>query len=100
MAFASKICLSSKPPRNVIYINRRNYVFWTIQIGNWGGIRWSEIFAGRHFVDDMPVVTVVKQKKKEEQDKAKGLAMRKVAMETYTSKCACKNELFYRRFVS
>ena len=33
----------------------------------------------------MPVVTVVKQKKKEEQDKAKGLAMRKAAMETYTS---------------
>ena len=48
------------------------------------------------FVDDMPVVNVVKQK--EEQDKAKGLAMRKAAMETYTSKCACKNELFYRRF--
>lgn len=36
------------------------------------------------FVHDMPVVTVVKQKKKEEQDKAKGLAMRKAAMETYT----------------
>ena len=52
------------------------------------------------FVDDMPVVTVVKQKKKEEQDKAKGLAMRKAAMETYTSKCACKNELFDRRFSS
>ena len=51
------------------------------------------------FVDDMPVVNVVKQKKKEEQDKAKGLAMRKAAMETY-SKCACKNELFYRRFSS
>jgi len=47
------------------------------------------------FVDDMPVVNVVKQKKKEEQDKAKGLAMRKAAMETYTSKCASKNELFY-----
>ena len=52
------------------------------------------------FVDDMPVVNVVKQKKKEEKDKAKGLAMRKAAMETYTSKCACKNELFYRRFSS
>ncbi|XP_015758486.1 PREDICTED: uncharacterized protein LOC107337767 [Acropora digitifera] len=35
------------------------------------------------FLDDMPVVTVVKQKKKEEQDKAKGLAMRKAAMDTY-----------------
>ena len=43
------------------------------------------------FLDDMPVVTVVKQKKKEEQDKAKGLAMRKAAMETYTGKYACKN---------
>ena len=52
------------------------------------------------FVDEMPVVTVVKQKKKEEQDKAKGLAMRKAAMETYTGKCACKNELFDRRFSS
>ena len=51
-------------------------------------------------VDVMPVVNVVKQKKKDEQDKAIGLAMRKATMETNTSKCACKNELFYRRFSS
>lgn len=44
------------------------------------------------FVDDMPVVNVVKQKKKEEQDKAKGLAMRKAAMETYTKNlCSATN---------
>ena len=43
----------------------------------------------------MPVVNVVKQKKKEEKDKAKGLAMRKAAMETYTSKCACKNMFYF-----
>ena len=40
------------------------------------------------FVDDMPVVNVVKQKQKDEQDKAIGLATRKATMETHTSKCA------------
>ena len=40
------------------------------------------------FLDDIPVVTVVSQKKKEEQDKAKGLVLQKASIEMYTSKCA------------
>ena len=47
----------------------------------------------------MAVVTVVKQKKKEDQDKGL-ISHAKAAMETYTSKCACKNELFYRQYSS
>ena len=49
------------------------------------------------FLVDMTTNVVSKQKKKEEQDRSKGLAMRKAAMETYVSMstrhdCCCVND--------
>ena len=37
------------------------------------------------YLEDMSTNVVTKQKKKEEEDRSKGLAMRKAAMETYAS---------------
>ena len=50
-----------------------------------------------HILEDMTTNVVSKQKKKEEQDRSKGLAMRKAAMETYASMstrhdCCCLND--------